>query len=120
MLNSFEKIGQITRIMRKIGIHLKNCIIVMGKSIFEASQVGRAEAELAGTMYHVYLWILGMDLVGEFARAIRGIVVDNEDITFRRSCENLILEWTKVIYFILGGDNNKCSHICLSPILAEC
>src|SRR5256885_10614334 len=80
MFNSLEKIGEITRVMRKISIHLENGIVGVGKSIFEAYNVGRAEAEFARTVYHVYLWLLGMYLLGEFASAIWGIIVDNEDI----------------------------------------
>ena len=69
--------------MAEVGIHLDDLLGALGQRVFETRDIGGPQSFLAGAMQHVQparIIQLRAQLVDEPARAIRRIIVHDEDV----------------------------------------
>ena len=64
--------------MRTVGIHLDEDVVAALEPPGEAGEVGLAEPLLARAMQDVDVVVMGSEVVGKIARAIRRVVVGDE------------------------------------------
>src|SRR5690349_10791234 len=78
--------------------------------VLEAAHVGGAQAELAGTMQHVYLREAGGDLVKDLSCAVRGIVIDDKEIGGGNDAQNILDKALDVLALVVCWDSYQRFH----------
>src|SRR5581483_624961 len=107
VLDSIKEVWQVMRVVREVCIHLKCGIVVVGNSVFEACNVGCAQAKFASTMQNVYTLVFFRDAISQLACSVRRIVIYNQDICFGRVEEDVFQKQRKILCLIVGRDDYK-------------
>ncbi len=87
-----HEVGEVLGIVREVRVHLEEALVPLGEALREAVHVRRSEPELAGAVHHADAAVARGDLVGELARAVGRVVVDDENVRLRRGCSYLVQE----------------------------
>src|ERR1700730_15922784 len=66
-------------------------------------------------MQDTYLWVLPVNLVGEFARPVRRVVINDQYVRGRRMRSYLLEQRAQVVVFVIRRNNDKRFHFCVSP-----
>ena len=66
--------------MRAVGVHLDEQLVARAEPPGEPREVGRPEPVLLRAVQDVDVLVGGRTAIGEIARAVRGVVVDDEDV----------------------------------------
>jgi len=64
-------VAQLFGLVRSVGVHLDESVVALVESPGEPGKVGRAQPLLAGPVQNTDLTVIGCDLVGDGARAVR-------------------------------------------------
>src|SRR5260221_2501780 len=106
-LARLEEVRQIARIVRKVGIHLEDQIVAVRDGILEAFDVGGAEAELAGTMQHVYLWLPRTERVDDLSGAVWRVIVYDQQVGCRHEAQNILDQADDILPLVVGWDDDE-------------
>ena len=71
---------QLLGLVGPVGVHLADHVVAAVQGHPEAVEVRRPQALLAGPVQHRDLWVGGRDRVCDRASAVRGVVVDDEEV----------------------------------------
>src|SRR5579885_954100 len=115
LLNLFQEIGQIARIMRKIGVHLKGGIIAIRKGVLEASDIRRTQAKFAAAMQDMHARILRAHFLRQFSGAVGRMIIDDQNIGCGRVRENLLEQRGQILQLVVCWNDDQGFHKQLSP-----
>src|SRR5690348_14729270 len=87
----------------------------MLNSIFEPGNIGCTQTELARPVHYMYPRVLRGNLVGQFARSIRRVIIYNQYIRSGRIREYLIEQRVQIIVFVIRRNDDKRFHVSVSP-----
>lgn len=92
--------------MREIRVHFEDAIVVVLQRVAEALDVGRPQAELAGTVQHAQRRVASAQALGQRARPIGGGVVDDQDSGLWQGIVDGLDDGRQVLRLIVGRDDD--------------
>ena len=102
-----EQLRQFLGRVRAVGVHLDHGVVpVLGRPA-EPGHVRRAEALLAGPVQHVHRRVVGGELVGAPAGAVRAVVVGDEDLDRRDGRADAPDDHVEVVDLVVRRDDHK-------------
>ena len=90
-----------------IRIHFTQNLVILLQTPLKASDISAQQAALALAVQHVKVGVLRCQLVGCLAGAIRGVIVNDEDVNLRRGFTHAAGNQRQVLNLIVGGDNDQ-------------
>jgi len=91
--------------VRSIRVRLEDVVIVAIERPLESSDISGAESLLAGAVHHVDSCVLGRELVGQFARAVRTVVINHEHLEAAVGLEESLDERSKILALAVRRDH---------------
>ena len=93
--------------MREVGIHLEYVVVAVLDSPLETADVGGAEAELAGALYHEEaLGELLLQFLDDGGGAVGRAVFDDEDIEGLLQTKDGADDVLNILFLVIRGDDN--------------
>ncbi len=105
-----QEVRQVARVVREVGVHLEDQVVVPLEGPAEAIEIGAPEAELARPVHHVDPFVPLGDAVGEGAGAVRGGVVDHQDVRVREDLEDSVEEGRQIVSLVVGRGDDERLH----------
>jgi hypothetical protein len=122
-----QKEGEVARMVREITVHLEDVRIVALQGPPESQNVGCAQPQLARAVQYKDPFPLDGQLIGDLARAIRRIVVHDEQIETALLRLDAIDQGDEIVALVVGRYHNQRSRhshlsssagaMCAWPIL---
>ena len=106
-----QKHGNRLRVMRKITVHLEDEFVIFFQRPFESGDVGAAQAVFFRAVQDVDLRMLRGEFVGDFARAVRRIIVHHQHVHAGRQRQKFLRHAREIFPFIVGRhDDERLVH----------
>ena len=98
---------QVIGIVREVGIHLENILIVAFQGPLETCDICRAQSQFSSPLNHEKtVSELVHQRLHDVGSAIWAIVVDNQDIESHGQVEHVANDLLDVLLFFIGGDDD--------------
>lgn len=107
ILGGSEEGGDVVRVVGEVAVHFEDELVIAFEGPLEAGAVGAAEAVFFGAMEDVNAGVLFGDGVGNLARAIGRIVIDDEQLDVIGVAHDALDDGGKVILLVVGRDNDE-------------
>ena len=100
-IHARQQLRQIARLVAEIGVHVEHVLVAVLDRVFHARQNGRAQPQLARPMETMEPGVLGRLLVAPMAGAVRGIVVDHQQVGVGSEAKNLLHQPGEILHLVV-------------------
>ena len=101
------KACQVVGIVREVGIHFEDILIVAFQGPLEARDVGCAQSQFSSPLNHEKtVSELIHQRLHDVSGAVRAIIVYNQDIKSHRQVEHVANDFLNVLLFLVGGNDD--------------
>ncbi len=103
-----HKIGQITRLVAEIGVHVEHVLVAVLDRVFHARENGGAQPQFPRPMEAMDAGIGRRLLVAPTAGAVGRIVVDHQQVGPRGEAENLLHQPGEILHLVVRRHRDQC------------
>src|SRR5262249_13152932 len=106
-MNRAQEVRQVPRIMREVGVHFKQDVVLPLQSPSEAGEIRGAQAHLLRSPKNVDPRVHRDDLLDDGCRSIWRTVVDDEDLEPAISAQDRLDQTRDVLALIVRGNDDQ-------------
>ena len=106
--------------MAIVRVHIDDQVIVVLDCVAHSGHNGRTQAQFPGTMQATQLGEFTPMLLAPIARAVRRIVVDDQDVRGRHGGQNVGHQVRQIAHFVIGGNDHQNPVRIILPHIGRC
>jgi hypothetical protein len=111
IFNLFEKVRQVDRVVREVGIHLKNIFVIIFQDMPETIDVSLTQSFFLLSVKHEDpIWIFSAQLIRQLPGSVGRVVVNNKHVQLRREVLDLFNKFGQISALVVSWNDDNCSH----------